>query len=299
VAGLTFRGGIFTNLTHDHLDYHQTFDAYLAAKKSFFDNLPGQAFALINKDDKNGRVMVQNTAAKISTYSLRSIADFHCRIIENQFQGLHLNLDGTDCWFRLTGSFNAYNLLVVYATAVLLGEDPKKTLTLLSNCEPVEGRFNVIRAKSGITAIVDYAHTPDALENVLQTIHAIRAHHEKVITVIGAGGNRDSAKRPIMARIACKLSDKVILTSDNPRFEDPEMILKDMEKGVEPAYTKNVLVITNRREAIKTACALAIPGDIVLVAGKGHEKYQEIQGIRHPFDDKEILKEMMEEEEVK
>ena len=297
VTGLNFSGGIFTNITHDHLDYHQTFDAYLTAKKSFFDHLPEQAFALVNKDDKNGKVMVQNTPAKISTYSLKSMADFRCKIIENQFQGLHLTINGTDCWFRLIGSFNAYNLLVVYATAVLLGEDPQKVLTILSNCEPVEGRFNAFRSKSGITAIVDYAHTPDALENVLETIRSIRSSKEQLITVVGAGGNRDSSKRPIMAKIACDLSDKVILTSDNPRFEDPEKIIQEMEKGVEAGSAKKVLVIQNRREAIKTACMLAGAGDIVLVAGKGHEKYQEIQGVKYPFDDKEILKEVLEEGE--
>ena len=294
VAGLTFRGGIFTNLTHDHLDYHKTFDAYLKAKKTFFDNLPGSAFALINKDDRNGRMMVQNTNATVSTYSMQSMADFHCKILENQFQGLHLSMDGTDCWFRLIGSFNAYNLLAVYATAVLLGEERQKVLTLLSLCEPVDGRFNYIRTSNAITAIVDYAHTPDALQNVLGTIQSIRNHKEKIITVVGAGGNRDAAKRPVMAKIACNLSDRVILTSDNPRFEEPEAILDDMKKGIEPQFTNKVLVIVNRKDAIKTACALAQPGDIILVAGKGHETYQEIKGVRYPFDDKMVLKEVLE-----
>jgi UDP-N-acetylmuramoyl-L-alanyl-D-glutamate--2,6-diaminopimelate ligase len=294
VAGLTFCGGVFTNLTHDHLDYHKTFDAYLKAKKTFFDDLPGNAFALTNKDDRNGRMMVQNTKATISTYSMQSMADFRCRILENQFQGLHLSMDGTECWFRLIGNFNAYNLLAVYATALLLGEERNQVLTLLSLCEPVNGRFNYFRTQDGITAIVDYAHTPDALQNVLETIHSIRSQKEKIITVVGAGGNRDAAKRPVMARIACSLSDRVILTSDNPRFEEPEAILDDMKKGIEPQVAGKVLVIVNRKEAIKTACALAHPGDIILVAGKGHETYQEIKGVRYPFDDKMILNENLE-----
>ncbi len=293
VAGLTFRGGIFTNLTHDHLDYHKTFDAYLKAKKAFFDDLPGNAFALINKDDRNGRIMVQNTKALISTYSMQSMADFRCRILENQFQGLHLSMDGMDCWFRLIGNFNAYNLLAVYATAVLLGEERQNVLTLLSLCEPVEGRFNYIRTTNAITAIVDYAHTPDALQNVLETILSIRAQKEKIITVVGAGGNRDAAKRPVMAKIACNLSDRVVLTSDNPRFEEPEAILDDMKKGIEPQFASKVLVIVNRKEAIKTACALAQPGDIILIAGKGHETYQEIKGVKYPFDDKMVLNEVL------
>lgn len=294
VAGLTFRGGIFTNLTHDHLDYHKTFDAYLKAKKTFFDDLPGSAFALINKDDRNGRMMVQNTNATVSTYSMQSMADFRCRILENQFQGLHLSMDGTDCWFRLIGSFNAYNLLAVYSTAILLGEERQNVLTLLSLCEPIDGRFNYIRTPNAIQAIVDYAHTPDALQNVLGTIQSIRTHKEKIITVVGAGGNRDAAKRPVMAKIACNLSDRVILTSDNPRFEEPEAILDDMKKGIEPQFANKVLVIVNRKEAIKTACALAKPGDIILVAGKGHETYQEIKGVKYPFDDKMVLKEVLE-----
>jgi UDP-N-acetylmuramoyl-L-alanyl-D-glutamate--2,6-diaminopimelate ligase len=293
VAGLTFRGGIFTNLTHDHLDYHKNFDAYLKAKKTFFDDLPGNAFALINKDDRNGRMMGQNTKASISTYSMKSMADFRCRILENQFHGLHLSMDGTDCWFRLIGSFNAYNLLTVYATAVLLGEERQNVLTLLSLCEPVNGRFNYIRTPDAITAIVDYAHTPDALQNVLETIHSIRSIKEKIITVVGTGGNRDVAKRPVMARIACNLSDRVILTSDNPRFEEPEAILDDMKRGIEPQFANKLLVIVNRKEAIKTACSLAQPGDIILVAGKGHETYQEIKGVKYPFDDKMVLNEVL------
>ncbi|MDP4281894.1 MAG: UDP-N-acetylmuramoyl-L-alanyl-D-glutamate--2,6-diaminopimelate ligase [Bacteroidota bacterium] len=293
IAGLNFKGGIFTNITHDHLDYHKTFAAYLKAKKTFFDNLPPDAFALVNKDDKNGLVMAQNTQAKVYTYSLRALADFRCRIIENHFDGLQLNIDGTDCWFRLIGEFNAYNLLVIYATAVILGEDRNKVLTEMSRFEPVNGRFNSIRSASGITAIVDYAHTPDALQNVLETIHAIRSKNERIITVVGAGGNRDRTKRPIMASISCRLSDHLILTSDNPRFEEPGDILKEMEAGLEPEDKSKVLVIENRREAIRTACALAKPGDIILVAGKGHETYQDIKGIKHHFDDKEVLKEAL------
>jgi len=293
IAGLTFSGGIFTNLTHDHLDYHETFDAYLKAKKVFFDQLSLLAFALVNKDDKNGMVMLQNTQASRYTYSLQSMADFHCKIVENQFQGLQLNFDGQDVWFKLIGKFNAYNLLVVYATALLLGGDRTKILTCLSAMEPVEGRFNPIRSQDEITAIVDYAHTPDALQNVLETINSIRSHREKLITVVGAGGNRDSTKRPVMARIACNLSDRVILTSDNPRNEEPEAILADMQKGVEMHHAKKVLVIVNRFEAIKTACALAKTGDILLIAGKGHENYQEIKGKRYHFDDKEILRQVL------
>jgi UDP-N-acetylmuramoyl-L-alanyl-D-glutamate--2,6-diaminopimelate ligase len=292
IKGLTFQGGIFTNLTHDHLDYHQTFDAYLKAKKSFFDALPSGSFALVNKDDRNGMVMVQNTAAKVFTCSLQSMADFRCRILDNQFQGLQLNMDGVECWFMLIGSFNAYNMLSAYAAAVLLGEDKQEVLRALSGCDPVDGRFNYFRTRDNIIAIVDYAHTPDALQNVLETIRLIRTPNEQIITVVGAGGDRDSAKRPVMAKIACNFSDRVILTSDNPRSEKPEAILDDMKKGVEPQFAKNVLEIANRKEAIKTACALAQPGDIILVAGKGHETYQEIKGVKYPFDDKQVLREV-------
>ena len=296
IAGLSFKGGIFTNLTHDHLDYHGTFDAYLKAKKQFFDLLPADAFALVNKDDKNGMVMVQNTKARVFTYSLRALADYRCRIVENQFQGLQLNLDGNDCWFRLVGVFNAYNLLVVYSVAQLLGQEKERILTVLSSLEPVDGRFNTIYSPNGITAIVDYAHTPDALQNVLETIHAIRTHKEQLITVVGAGGNRDSTKRPVMAQIAVRLSDRIILTSDNPRFEEPEKILDDMKKGIEPGDQKKMLIIQNRAEAIKTAYALAKPGDILLIAGKGHETYQEIKGVKYPFDDKKVLQEIIDSE---
>jgi UDP-N-acetylmuramoyl-L-alanyl-D-glutamate--2,6-diaminopimelate ligase len=297
IAGLKFSGGIFSNLTHDHLDYHKTFDAYLKAKKRFFDKLPPEAFALVNKDDKNGLVMLQNCQASKYTYSLLSMADFHCKIVENQFTGLHLNMDGQDVWFRLIGSFNAYNLLSVYACSVLLGQDPSMVLTLLSRMTPVDGRFNYVYGPRHITAVVDYAHTPDALKNVLETIHSIRRQKEKIITVVGAGGNRDSAKRPVMARIACNLSDSVILTSDNPRFEDPALILDQMKAGLESLNSSKVLVIADRLEAIKTAIALAGENDIILVAGKGHETYQEIKGVRYPFDDREILRGLFIQEE--
>ena len=292
IAGLTFCGGIFSNLTHDHLDYHKTFDAYLKAKKSFFDHLPASAFALVNKDDKNGRVMFQNTPASKYTYSLHAMADFRCRIIENQFHGIHLNMDGQEAWFKLIGTFNAYNLLAVYSAAVLLGQDKTEILRVLSMMEPVAGRFNYVMSADRVTGIVDYAHTPDALKNVLETINEIRSHNEQLITVVGAGGNRDAAKRPVMAAIAAGMSDRVILTSDNPRNEDPDEILAQMRSGVELHQAKKVLVIVNRLEAIKTACALARSGDIILVAGKGHENYQEIKGTRHHFDDKEVLQEI-------
>jgi UDP-N-acetylmuramoyl-L-alanyl-D-glutamate--2,6-diaminopimelate ligase len=292
IAGLTFSGGIFTNLTHDHLDYHKTFEAYLHAKKTFFDHLPDTAFALVNKDDKNGKVMIQNCRAAKYTYSLQSMADFRCKIIENQFHGIHLNLEGQEVWFKLIGTFNAYNLLAVYSTAVLLGQERTQVLTILSRMEPVSGRFNYVISPGGVTGIVDYAHTPDALKNVLETINEIRTHTEQLITVVGAGGNRDAAKRPVMGKIAAQLSDRVILTSDNPRNENPEVILEAMQAGVEIHQAKKVLVISSRREAIKTACALSKPGDIILIAGKGHETYQEINGVRHHFDDKEVLHEI-------
>lgn len=295
-AGLTFGGGIFTNITHDHLDYHKDFASYVKTKKEFFDDLPEGTFALTNKDDRNGLVMLQNTKATKYTYSINSMADFRCRIIENQFSGLHLSIDGTECWLKLIGLFNSYNALVIYATAMLLGQEKQQVLTILSGFEPVNGRFNPIRSQNGVIAIVDYAHTPDALKNVLETINAIRTRNEQVITVVGAGGNRDTTKRPVMAKIASNLSDRVILTSDNPRFEDPEQILEEMKKGVEIQDSRKVLVIVNRKEAIRTACALAKEGDILLIAGKGHETYQEIKGERFHFDDKEILTEIFESE---
>jgi|APCry1669189204_1035204.scaffolds.fasta_scaffold00196_5 UDP-N-acetylmuramoyl-L-alanyl-D-glutamate--2,6-diaminopimelate ligase len=292
IAGLKFRGGVFSNLTHDHLDYHKTFDAYLKAKKGFFDGLPEDAFALVNKDDRNSSVMLQNTKAAKYTYSLQSMADFRCRIKESQFVGLNLDIDGHDTWFRLIGTFNAYNILSVYAAAMLLGQDSLQVLTMLSCMEPVDGRFNYISGPRNITAIVDYAHTPDALKNVLETINDIRQHNEKLITVVGAGGNRDKLKRPVMAKIATDLSDQLILTSDNPRDEQPGAILDDMVKGVEAHLSGKVLVIEDRRQAIKTAVSLARDNDIILIAGKGHETYQEIKGIKHHFDDREIVKEL-------
>jgi UDP-N-acetylmuramoyl-L-alanyl-D-glutamate--2,6-diaminopimelate ligase len=293
IAGLKFAGGIFTNLTHDHLDYHKTFKEYLLAKKKFFDDLPAEAFALVNKDDKNGLVMLQNTRAKIQTYALRSPADFKCRILENLFEGLQLSINNQETYCRLTGEFNAYNLTAIYGASVLLGQSPEKTLMYLSSVPPVEGRFETLHASNNITAIVDYAHTPDALKNVLNTIGEIRTRNEKLITVVGAGGDRDKTKRPLMASICAEKSDLVILTSDNPRSEEPEAIIEDMKKGIEADRMRKVMTIVNRREAIRTACHLAHPGDIILVAGKGHEKYQEIKGIRHDFDDKKILEEML------
>lgn len=294
IAGLKFTGAVFTNITHDHLDYHKTFEEYLKAKKKFFDGLDSEAFALVNKDDQNGVVMIQNTAAVKKTYALRSSADFKCRILESQFSGLMLNMDGTELWSKLIGSFNASNLLAIYSTAILLGLDKIKVLTALSNLGSVDGRFQQVRTQNGTVGIVDYAHTPDALLNVLRTIRDIRVDDKKIITVVGCGGDRDALKRPVMAQIACEESDKVILTSDNPRSEDPDEIIRQMQKGIARMQMKKVLSITDRREAIKTACSLAAVGDIILVAGKGHEKYQEIKGVKHPFDDVKILTENLE-----
>lgn len=289
ITGLFFTGALFSNLTHDHLDYHVTFDSYLKAKKLFFDLLPSSAFALTNVDDRNGMVMVQNSKANIQTYSIRSMADFRGRIIENTIEGLSMQIDKHQVWFKLVGEFNAHNIMVVYATAVLLGIPSDEVLQVLSGLRSAEGRFEQVENKSGIVAIVDYAHTPDALENVLETIQQLCSSNQQVITVVGCGGDRDAAKRPTMAKIAVNLSDRVILTSDNPRTEDPILILEQMKAGVEPFLMKKVLVIENRREAIRTACALANVGDVLLVAGKGHEKYQEIHGVKHHFDDKEEL----------
>lgn len=291
IAGIRFEGGVFTNITHDHLDYHKTFDEYIKAKKRFFDQLPSDAFALVNRDDKNGPVMMQNTKASRNTYALKTVADFKCRIIENHLNGLLLNIDNQELWVKLIGTFNAYNVLAVYATAVLLKQDKTSILTALSNLNSVEGRFQYVRSPNGIIGIVDYAHTPDALKNVLETIKDIRTGNEQVITLVGCGGDRDSAKRPVMAAIACEYSNKVILTSDNPRSEDPEEILNQMQKGIAPNDVKKTLRITDRREAIKTACSFGNKGDIILIAGKGHEKYQEIKGVKYDFDDLEILKE--------
>ncbi len=291
VAGIQFEGGVFSNITHDHLDYHKTFDEYIKAKKGFFDALPETAFALTNKDDKNGMVMLQNTKAKKYTYSLLNVADYKCKIIENHLNGLLLNINNQEIWVKLIGTFNAYNVTAVYAVAHLLKQDPINILTTLSNLNAVEGRFEYVKSAGGVIGIVDYAHTPDALKNVLETIKDIRTGSEQVITLVGCGGDRDTTKRPIMASIACQYSNKVILTSDNPRSEDPEEILDQMQKGVDPFDAKKTLRITDRKEAIKTALSLAKKGDIILIAGKGHEKYQEIKGVKHPFDDLEILKE--------
>jgi UDP-N-acetylmuramyl-tripeptide synthetase len=293
--GLHFVGGVFTNLSHDHLDYHPTFAEYRDVKKSFFDNLPKTAFALSNIDDKNGAVLLQNTRAKKRTYALKSYADYRAQILENQLAGLLLKIEGNEVWVKLIGTFNAYNVLAIYGTAIELGLDSMETLRLLSELESVSGRFQYIVSATNVTAIVDYAHTPDALENVLKTINDIRTKNEQLITVVGCGGNRDKTKRPIMAGIASELSDKVVMTSDNPRNEDPDVIIGEMEQGVAPQNYKKVLAITDRRQAIKTACQLAQPNDIIIIAGKGHETYQEIKGIRNDFDDMKIVKEILEQ----
>lgn len=290
ISGLKFAGGVFTNLTHDHLDYHKTFAEYLKAKKGFFDQLGSQAFALVNTDDRNGTVMLQNCKASHNTYALKKMADYHARVVENLLDGLLLEIDGNEVWFRLVGQFNAYNLTAVYATALLLDQNKQQVLEKLSAMQPVEGRFDTIRSASGITAIVDYAHTPDALQNVLNTINQARGEQSRLITVAGAGGDRDKTKRPEMARIAAENSDRLILTSDNPRTENPTTILSEMAAGLTQALAQTTLIIENRREAIRTAVALATKGDIVLIAGKGHEKYQEINGVKHHFDDKEEIK---------
>ena len=293
IAGINFTGALFSNITHDHLDYHKTFDEYIKAKKQFFNLLPSTAFALTNRDDKNGMVMLQNTKANKYTYALKNIADYKCKIIESHLNGLLLNIDNHEVWVKLIGTFNAYNILSVYATAVLLKQDITSVLTALSNLNSVEGRFQYVKSPNGVIGIIDYAHTPDALKNVLETVKEIRSGSEQVITLVGCGGDRDSAKRPIMAAIACEYSNKVILTSDNPRTEDPEEILNQMQAGINPVDVKKVLRITDRREAIKIACSFSSKGDIILIAGKGHEKYKEIKGVKHDFDDLEILKEII------
>lgn len=294
IAGLKFTGGIFTNITHDHLDYHLTFDNYIEAKKKFFDGLSADAFALTNQDDKCGKVMLQNCNAKKYTYGLRTIGDYKVKVLENNLSGLILNLDGMEIHSLLIGEFNVYNLLAVYAVARLLDQDKMEVLRILSKLKSAEGRFDyVVSEKNKIVGIVDYAHTPDAMKKVLLTIKNIRTGNEKVITIIGCGGNRDKTKRPLMAKVACELSNQIILTSDNPRNEIPEEIIKEMEAGVEPQHKKKCLSITDRKEAIKVACAMAEANDIILLAGKGHEKYQEIKGERFPFDDKKILIELM------
>ena len=290
IAGLFFDGGVFTNITHEHLDYHKTFKAYIDAKKMFFDKLPKSAFALTNIDDRRGGVMLQNTAARRYTYALRKPADFKAKILENYLTGLHLDLDGEDFYARLIGDFNAYNLLSVYAVAMLLQQDRQEVMAALSNLKAAEGRFDYVESKEkNVIGIVDYAHTPDALEKVLNTIFLLRKGGGKIITVVGCGGDRDKKKRPLMAKVACNYSDQILLTSDNPRSEKPEVIIEEMEKGIPPYAAKKTLSITDRLQAIKTACRLAQPGDIILVAGKGHEKYQEIKGEKFPFDDKKIL----------
>ena len=291
---LTFAGGIFSNITHDHLDYHKTFAEYRDVKKAFFDDLPKTAFALTNSDDKNGMVMLQNTAARKLTYALKTYADYKAQILENQLSGLLLKINNNEVWVRLIGTFNAYNLLAIYGTAVELGLDNLEVLRILSELESVSGRFQFIVSNEKITAIVDYAHTPDALENVLKTINDIRTKNEQLITVVGCGGDRDKTKRPIMANIASTLSDKVIITSDNPRTENPQTIIEEMERGVEPQNYKKSVSIIDRKQAIKMACQLAQTNDIILIAGKGHESYQEIDGIRHHFDDMETVSEILE-----
>jgi len=291
--GLLFAGGIFTNLSHDHLDYHNSFSEYRDVKKRFFDNLPKGAFALVNVDDKNGIIMLQNTAAKKLTYALKTYADYKAQILENQLSGLLLKINGEEVWVKLIGTFNAYNLLAIYATAVNLGLEEREVLRLMSQLESVSGRFQFIVSPNNITAIVDYAHTPDALENVISTIENIRTRNEQLITVVGCGGDRDKTKRPVMAHIASNMSDRTIFTSDNPRSEVPEEIIEDMEKGVEPQNYKKTVAVIDRRQAIKIACQLARPNDIILIAGKGHETYQEIKGVKYDFDDMEVVKEML------
>ncbi|MFT4070339.1 MAG: UDP-N-acetylmuramoyl-L-alanyl-D-glutamate--2,6-diaminopimelate ligase [Dysgonamonadaceae bacterium] len=290
ISGLLFDGGIFTNLTQDHLDYHKTMENYLKAKKAFFDNLPSSAFALTNIDDKNGLVMLQNTAAQQHSYSVKSLADFKGKIIEKHFDGTSITINDKELEVQFVGVFNVYNLLAVYGATVLLGQEPEQVLLVLSQLKPVAGRFETIRAAKGFTAIVDYAHTPDALTNVLTAIHDVLEGNGRVITVVGCGGNRDKTKRPIMAREAVRLSNRVILTSDNPRFEEPEMIINDMEDGLTPEQLKDTLSIVDREQAIKTACALAEKGDVILIAGKGHEDYQDVKGVKRHFDDREIVR---------
>lgn len=293
VAGITFSGAIFTNISHDHLDYHKTFEEYIQAKKLLFDGLTSEAFALTNLDDKRGMVMLQNTKASKNTYALKSMADFKGKVIHNTLQGLELDLDGVNAWFKLIGDFNAYNLLSVYGAAVLLGEEKEAVMTALSMLGGARGRFEQVANKQEILAIVDYAHTPDALENVLKTIDNLRTHQEMLVTVVGCGGNRDKSKRPVMGKLAATFSNKVILTSDNPRDEDPGVILEEMMAGIGKTEQRKTMIIADRKEAIRTACNLAGKGDIILVAGKGHETYQEIKGVRHQFDDREVLMEML------
>ncbi len=293
IAGLKFAGGVFTNITHDHLDYHKTFENYIKAKKKFFDELGSDAFALVNADDKRGMVMLQNTRATRVTFGLKKMVDYKARIITNSLDGLELEIGGKNVWFKMIGDFNGYNLLGVYGTAMLLGQDSDEVLLHLSALNGAPGRFERVLPGSKVTAIVDYAHTPDALKNVLETIGAFRTGAEQVITVVGCGGNRDKTKRPLMASIACKMSDKVVLTSDNPRDEDPMQIIREMQTGVLPTEARKTLVLADREEAIKTACMMARENDIILVAGKGHETYQEIKGVKYPFDDREVMQRVL------
>ena len=290
IGGLTFAGGLFTNITRDHLDFHKTFENYIKAKKLFFDRLPKEAFAITNADDKNGMVMVQNTKAEVKTYSVQSPADFKAKIIECHFEGMYLNINGKEVGVQFIGKFNVSNLLAVYGAAIMLGKDEQEVLVALSAMKPVNGRFEALRSPSGYTAIVDYAHTPDALENVLNAIHGVLDGKGEVITVCGAGGNRDKGKRPLMAREAVKQSDRVIITSDNPRFEEPQDIINDMLAGLDEEQMKKVSAIVDRRQAIKTACMMAKSGDVILIAGKGHEDYQDVKGVKHHFDDKEEVR---------
>lgn len=292
IGALDFKGGIFTNITHDHLDYHKTFDNYLKVKKTFFDQLGKKSFAITNADDKNGKLMLQNTKAHKFLYSTRSFADFRCRILEKHFTGMLLEIDDVEIWTNFIGDFNAHNLLSVYGAARLLNQSKEEVLTAISELKSVDGRFESIISPEGVMAIVDYAHTPDALKNVLESIDVLRTRNEQVITVVGAGGDRDKTKRPLMAKISAELSDKVILTSDNPRSEEPDKIISDMKEGVDASNQRKVLAITDRKEAIRTACMLAQKNDIILVAGKGHEDYQEIKGVKHHFDDKEVIREI-------
>ncbi len=289
IGGLNFAGGIFTNLTRDHLDYHKTFENYRDAKKAFFDSLPKGAFAITNADDKNGTIMVQNTKAKVKTYSTRSAADFKAKILEESFVGMNLEINGKEVCVQFVGRFNVSNLLAIYGATIMMGIEPQEALVQLSAMKPVNGRFEAIRSQNGITAIVDYAHTPDALKNVLDTINEVLKHRGQCWTVCGAGGNRDKGKRPLMAQEAVKNSDRVIITSDNPRFEDPQEIINDMLAGLTEKQRQKVLSIVDRREAIRTACMMAQPGDVILVAGKGHEDYQIVQGVKHHFDDHEVI----------
>lgn len=291
IKGVKFKGALFSNITHEHLDYHKTFQNYINAKKKFFDQLDKGSFAIINKDDPNGLIMLQNTVAGKYTFGIKTMGDYNGKVIENQLSGLFMDVDGREVWCKLVGDFNAYNIMAIYAACRQLGLESDQALTAISKLEPVEGRFQYFISKNKVTGIVDYAHTPDALENVLRTIQKLRTGNESVITVVGCGGNRDTSKRPLMASISAGMSDKVILTSDNPRFEEPADIIKDMKKGLDLLSVKKTLVVENRAEAIKVACSLSSAGDIILVAGKGHEKYQEIKGVKTPFDDWAVLKE--------